>query len=108
MCLHEVGGDAERGWAFGGIEPCHQPAGSGAEGVEPAPSPQARRDLLDGARHLAELGPDRLDRREVLGVHQLDEIERGEVVELVGPGMQVLAHGRRTSAAAAAQTRAEP
>ena len=108
MGLHEVGRDAEGGGAFGGIEPGDEPARSGPEVMEPAPGAQALGDLIHGVRHLAQLRTDGFHRRQVFGVHQRDEIERRHGIELVRAGMQVLAHGRRTSAAAWAQTRAEP
>ena len=47
-------------------------------------------------------------RAAVLGVHHLEEFEGGQVVQLVGARVQALAQGRITSAAAMAQTRAEP
>jgi len=108
MGLHEIRGDAEGGGAFGGIESGHEPARSSTEVMEPPAPAQPDRNFLDRARHVGQLGPDRFNGREVFGMHQRDEIERRQVIELIGARMQVLTHGCSSSAAAWAQTRAEP
>ena len=108
MGLDQVGRDAERGRALGGVEPCDQPARTGAEIVQTPAGSEALGDFPDGVCHLVEAWCDRADGFDILGVHEPHEVARAQVVELVSERVEVLAHGRSSSAAASAQTRAEP
>src|SRR5437867_2658268 len=102
-------GDAERGRALGRVHGRDQPAGAGAEVVEPAARAQAVGDGLDGAGDVWEVWGDRIHRVRVLVVHEADEVEGPEGVELVGARVDFLAHlAVIRSAAASAHTRAEP
>ena len=77
--------------------------------MEPAAGPQAVGDGLDGAGDVREVWGDRLHRVRVLVVHEADEVEGLEGVELVGARVDFLAHlAVIRSAAASAHTRAEP
>ena len=110
--LDEVGGNAEGGRAFGCVEAGDQAACACAEVMQPPARPQALRDRLDGASHLVDLRPNRAHRRDVLRVHDGDELKRSELVELIGARVRALAQGAvipvMTSAAASAHTRADP
>src|SRR5439155_1337819 len=67
-----------------------------------------RSDWIDGSCYAVGVRRHRLDRAPVLGVHQLDHFLRAHRVQPVGVRVDVLAHGRITSAAAIAHTRAAP
>ncbi len=62
VSLDDVLCDAERGRALGGVEGCDAPTRARPEVVEPAAACNALRDQVDGARDLAELGPDGIER----------------------------------------------
>src|SRR5207247_11453177 len=71
--------------------------GAGAEVVEPAAGPQAVGDGLDGAGDVREVWGDRLHRVRVLVVHEADEVEGLEGVELVGAKVDFLRSEEHTS-----------
>src|SRR5690242_5762044 len=107
--LDDLRGDAKGGRALRGVHGGDEPARARAEVVKAAAVANAARDRLDDKRDVRELSADSVDRRLVLGVHQLHELQRAQVVELIGSAVRVFAHGVVIrSAAASAQTRPEP
>ena len=106
MRAHSV--DAKRRSDLRGVELGEASARSRSEVVQAAAGANARSDRLDGGRDALEVRRDRLDRAPILGVHELDHVLRAHRVEPVGLRVDVLAHGRITSAAATAHTRAAP
>jgi len=76
--------------------------------MQPAAGAQALRNRVNRGSYLPQLRIDRLERARILGVHQLDELERRQRIELVSSRVDVFAHGLITSAAASPHTRAAP
>jgi hypothetical protein len=108
VCLNEVGGDAKRRWTLRRVEHGDSSACPCAEVVHPAARAKAARNAIDGTGNIAEPGIYRLERASVFRMHQLDELECRQRVDLVGSWMDAFAHGLMTSAAASAHTRAAP
>ena len=108
MCLHKIVRHAKGGRAFERIEPGDVAARPGPKVMEAAALAKPPHYRLGRTSDVGQVRADRGHRTAVLGVHHLEEFEGGQIVQLVGARVQALAQGRITSAAAMAQTRAEP
>ncbi len=108
MGLDKVPVNAERGRALGGVERAEPSTRARAEIVEAASGPEPGVDGVDRRCDRAEVFRDRRHGAPVLRVHELEQLDGLEPVELAGPRVLLLAHRLITSAAATPQTRAAP
>lgn len=82
--LHEVGGDGEGRWALAGVEDAEASAGAGTDVEEATTELEAGGDGIDGLCDVRELCLDGSGDLGVFGVDDGEEVEGGELVEVLG------------------------